>query len=163
MPMQGIKLISMRTDNYSPIMEFQPGGSFVKPLKLDLKFVGMKLERYNLSDGKTDFLYIADDGTTVVIKNDGLNVNLAEKKAEVRGAELKHFSRYGFVRKFSQESSSSSSLLKERNNEKVFIDNRFTKLVCNRMFRTIEYKFANRIILILRTKLDCITYKKECM
>ena len=106
----GIKLISMRTDDYSPAMEFQPGGNFVKPLKLDLKFVGMKLERYNLSNGKTDFFYIADDGTRTVIKNDGLSVNLAEKKAEVKGAELMHFSRYGFIRKFSQESSSSSSL-----------------------------------------------------
>ncbi len=107
----------MRTDDYSPAMEFQPGGSFVKPLKLDLKFVGMKLERYNLSNGKTDFFYIADDGTMVVIKNDGLSVNLAEKKAEVKGAELKHFSRYGFIRKFSQESSSSSYIIKERNNK----------------------------------------------
>jgi hypothetical protein len=106
----GIKNISMRTDQYSPAMEFQPGGSFVKPLKLDLKFVGMKLSRYNLQDGKTDFFYIADDGTMVVIKNDGMNINLKDKKAEVHGAQLNHFSRYGFIRKFSQQCSSSSSL-----------------------------------------------------
>ncbi len=55
-------------------MEFQPGGSFNIPLKLDLKFVGMKLERYNLSNGKTDFFYIADDGTMVVIKNDRIEL-----------------------------------------------------------------------------------------
>ena len=105
----GIKNISMRTDRYSPAMEFQPGGSFNKPLKLNLKFVGIKLSRHNLQDGKTDFFYIADNGTMVVIKHDGLNVNLAEKKAEVKGAELKHFSRYGFIRKSNNISSKFSA------------------------------------------------------
>ena len=40
----------------------------------------------------------------VVIKNDGMDINLKDKKAEVRGAQLNHFSRYGFIRKFSQQS-----------------------------------------------------------
>jgi hypothetical protein len=94
-----IKLISMRTDSHLPAMEFQPSGEFDLPLKLDLKITGMQLERYGLQDGKTDFFYIADDGTITLIKNDGLNVNLGDKKAEVKGAKLNHFSRYGFVRK----------------------------------------------------------------
>ena len=93
------KLISMRTDSHLPAMEFQPSGEFDLPLKLDLKITGMQLERYGLQDGKTDFFYIADDGTITLIKNDGLNVNLGDKKAEVKGAKLNHFSRYGFIRK----------------------------------------------------------------
>ena len=70
-------------------MEFQPGGSFVKPLKLDLKFVGMKGQVLLV---KTDFFYIADDGTMVVIKNDGLNVNLAEeRKARSQRSKIEAF------------------------------------------------------------------------
>jgi len=101
------KLISMRTDSRLPVIEFEPGGEFDLPLKLDLKFTGMQLERYGLQNGKTDFYYISDDGTTVLIKNDGLNVNLEEQKAEVRGAKLNHFSRYGFIRKQTEQCSDS--------------------------------------------------------
>jgi hypothetical protein len=101
------KLISIRTDSHLPVIEFEPGGEFDSPIKLDLKFTGMRLERYGLQNGKTDFYYIADDGTQILIKNDGLNVNLAEKKAEVRGAKLNHFSRYGFIRKLVNQCSNS--------------------------------------------------------
>jgi hypothetical protein len=100
-------LISMRTDSNLPALEFKPRTHFDLPLKLDLKFTGMRLIRYGLEHGKTDFIYIADDGSQFLIKHDGLNVNLNEQRAEVRGAKLYHFSRYGFIRKLADQNSNS--------------------------------------------------------
>lgn len=95
----GLKVISMRTDRYNPVLIFEPGSYFNSLLSLDVKFVGMELQRYGLRTGKTDFVYIAPNQSVEVIKNDGLSIDLVEKKAEVKGAKLQHFSRYGFIRK----------------------------------------------------------------
>ena len=97
----GLKVISMRTDRFSPALIFEPGSYFNSSLSLDVKFVGIELQRYGLRTGKTDFVYMAPNQSVEVIKNDGLSIDLVENKAEVKGAKLKHFSRYGFIRKSS--------------------------------------------------------------
>ena len=98
----GIKVISIRTDSYSPVLTFEPNSYFNNPLSLNLKFTGIHLERYALQDGKTDFVCILPDETIEVVKADGLSIDIVKNKAEVLGAKLKHFSRYGFIRKTGQ-------------------------------------------------------------
>ena len=106
----GIKVISIRTDSYSPVLSFQPNSFFNNKLTLDCKFVGMQLARYNLKSGRTDFVYMSDNNLTFeVVKTDGLSINLENNTAEVKGAKLEHFSRYGFIRKTTTQSIKSSA------------------------------------------------------
>jgi hypothetical protein len=65
----------------------------------------MRLARYNLKSGRTDFVYMSDNNLTFeVVKTDGLSINLENNTAEVKGAKLEHFSRYGFIRKTTAQS-----------------------------------------------------------
>jgi hypothetical protein len=99
----GVKVISIRTDRFKPALTFEPASYFYTKLKLDCKFTGVNVERFGLADGKTDFVYMVDNYNYEIIKSDGLDVDVEKNKAEVRGAKLEHFSRYGFIRKFDKQ------------------------------------------------------------
>lgn len=99
----GVKVISIRTDRFKPALIFEPASFFYNKLKLDCKFTGVDVERFGLADGRTDFVYMMDNYNYEVIKSDGLTIDVEGKKAEVKGAKLEHFSRYGFIRKFDKQ------------------------------------------------------------
>ena len=100
----GIKNISIKTDKLNPCLEFQPASVFSKVLKLNLKFKGLSADRYNLVSGETVFAHIADNGNVSPVLDEGLVVDKTSKLTSVNGANIMHFSRYGFVRKSPKQS-----------------------------------------------------------
>lgn len=95
----GTKVISIRTDKSRPGLEFQPASVFSQTLKLNLSFKGMSTERYSLKTNETGFAYLADNGFTSELINDGISVDSNTKFLKVIGANITHFSRYSFIRK----------------------------------------------------------------
>lgn len=93
----GSQVIKMTLDDKTATATFNPHPmSFAKPLKLDLEYQGINLDGVN--PAKVYFAYLGDDGTVEIIKCDKLEINKADHSIKVEGAQLNHFSRFGFVR-----------------------------------------------------------------
>jgi hypothetical protein len=72
--------------------------TFNKPILLTLNFVGFNLKELGLYQWNTKFCYVADDGTTEEVSNDGIFVNLHRSSLGVQRARIEHFSRFAFTR-----------------------------------------------------------------
>jgi len=90
----GTKVISYTVNTESAGIDFSPSPlSFQKNLSLDLTFTGVDLAGYDAS--KLVFAYL--DGSTIVpAKYTYANANIANGLLVVVGAQLGHFSRYGW-------------------------------------------------------------------
>jgi hypothetical protein len=94
---QGTKNITMIVDDNYATVHFYPEMIFDDTLRLFQRFKGLHLENY--VTGTFDFVFIRDDGTTELIKNNGLQVVVPQGIVRVQNAKLVHFSRYGWIRK----------------------------------------------------------------
>lgn len=96
---QGTKTITMVLDDEYTAFHFYPQMAFDDTLRLFQYFEGLHLEEYQT--GTFDFVYLADDGSVELVKKNGLQVVKPQGIVRVQNAKLVHFSRYGWVRKFS--------------------------------------------------------------
>lgn len=94
---QGTETITITIDRDSAAVHFYPEMVFTKELNLFQSFKGLKLE--NVPTGTIDFVYLCDDGSIEIIKKNGIQVVVPQEIVRVQNAKLKHFSRYGWVRK----------------------------------------------------------------
>ena len=94
---QGTKTITMTVDNDYATVHFYPEMIFNATLRLCQSFEGLHLENY--TNGNIDFVFIRDDGTTEIIKKNGLQVVIPQGIVRIQNAKLVHFSRYGWIRK----------------------------------------------------------------
>jgi hypothetical protein len=94
---QGTKNITLIVDNNYATVHFYPEMIFDDTLRLFQRFKGLHLENY--VTGTFDFVFIRDNGTTELIKNNGLQVVVPQGIVRVQNAKLYHFSRYGWIRK----------------------------------------------------------------
>ena len=76
-------------------MQYDPSMSFNEPVLCNLLYYGLDLTGINPATVR--FVYIKNDGTVVDCEYESLTVNEASGLLYVTGAELNHFSRYGFV------------------------------------------------------------------
>jgi hypothetical protein len=90
----GTQVISYTVNTETAGIDFSPALNFDKSLSLDLVFTGVDLSGYNnTSDLK--FAYL--DGNTVVpAAFTYVNANIAQGLLIVIGAQINHFSRYGW-------------------------------------------------------------------
>lgn len=90
----GTQLISYTVNTENASIDFSPSPqSFQKNLSLDLTFTGVNLAGYDAS--KLVFAYL--DGSTIVpAKFTYANANIAQGLLVVLGAQLSHFSRFGW-------------------------------------------------------------------
>ena len=90
----GTQLISYTVNTENASIDFMPSPqSFQKNLSLDLTFTGVNLAGYDAS--KLVFAYL--DGSTIVpAKFTYANANIAQGLLVVLGAQLSHFSRFGW-------------------------------------------------------------------
>jgi hypothetical protein len=89
--------MSMSLNNLTASVTFAPHPfEFVKPLKLNLMFIGIDLA--SLGEDDIDFKYQTEDGEFKHVEYDNLYVYPRAGLVMVRGALIKHFSRYGFTR-----------------------------------------------------------------
>ncbi len=95
---KGTKMISMVADNRTASVSFNPSMKFDETLKLDLVFVGLNLTNIRSKDD-VEFCYIENNGNFTPIENDGIMINPGNGLLRVKGAKIKHFSRYGFVKR----------------------------------------------------------------
>jgi hypothetical protein len=90
----GTKIISYTVNTESAGIEFSPNNiSFDKNLSLDLIFTGVDISGYDAS--KLVFSYL--DGNSIVPATFSyVNANIAQGLLVVLGAQISHFSRYGW-------------------------------------------------------------------
>lgn len=93
---EGNKTITVTLDNEYAALHFYPSMTFDKPLRLTQHFTGLDLTNYDT--GTIDFVYIDDDGTVELIRDNGVQVILPQGLVRVLNASLYHFSRYGWSR-----------------------------------------------------------------
>ncbi len=92
----GNKYITMIFDNSSASVQFTPSPTeFDKPLDLSFIVSGLVFTGMNLSN--VDFVYITPQGDTEPVHYAYISTNIYFGSLAVYGAELNHFSRYGFV------------------------------------------------------------------
>ena len=94
---QGTKTITMTVDNENSCIHFSPSMIFDDTLRLFQSFEGLHLENYQT--GTIDFVFIDDNGSIELIKNNGIQVVVPQGIVRIQNAKLVHFSRYGWVRK----------------------------------------------------------------
>ncbi|MBK7105022.1 MAG: hypothetical protein IPH62_07050 [Ignavibacteriae bacterium] len=68
--------------------------TFDKPVILDLKFMNADLKEFELKDLTFDYL----DGEPENLKYDNIKFDLEKGLLEITGAQIPHFSRYGWTR-----------------------------------------------------------------
>lgn len=99
---EGTTDITLTTDDYYAAVSFNPHMTFAIPLNLNLSFSGLNLNSLHINPQHVDFCYIEEDedgnGDAEHINYQNLYVNLNAGLVSVTGAQLNHFSRYGFVR-----------------------------------------------------------------
>lgn len=95
---RGTKTITMTVDDEYAAIHFYPAMVFKDTLRLFQSFKGLNLENY--PTGTIDFVFISDDGSTELIKKNGVQVVVPQGIVRIQNAKLLHFSRYGWVRKY---------------------------------------------------------------
>jgi hypothetical protein len=91
---KGTQVISYTVNTETASIDFQPlGMDFNKNLSLDLTFTGLNISNYKASDLSFSFL----DGDNIVpVSSAYENVNIKQGFLQVLGAQISHFSRYGW-------------------------------------------------------------------
>jgi hypothetical protein len=90
----GTKNISYTVNTETASIDFSPANtSFSKNLNLDITFTGVNISGYKASD--LAFAYL-EDGSIVPAKFTYANANIAQGLLVVVGAQISHFSRYGW-------------------------------------------------------------------
>jgi hypothetical protein len=90
----GTKNISYTVNTETASIDFSPADtSFSKNLNLDITFTGVNISGYKASD--LAFAYL-EDGSIVPAKFTYANANIAKGLLMVLGAQISHFSRYGW-------------------------------------------------------------------
>ena len=93
----GFKKFSIEFDPVNYAAHFYPSPTtFNKPLTLNMKFSGLDLSGIN--EDEIEFCYMGEDGELEVVKCKELIVKKREGILEIVGAEILHFSRYGWTR-----------------------------------------------------------------
>jgi len=93
----GTRRISFTIDDTTATVQCEPGMTFQRPLLMVQTFTGLDLSEYETED--IDFVYIKDDGGIEDVENSLILVNKPLGLVTVIGAQLPHFSRYGWVRR----------------------------------------------------------------
>ena len=93
----GLVTFTVSHDDKSCVSSFGPSYIFNKELILNIKYTGLDLSGTNPAQVK--FAYLAADGSVVEALNDGIILDRQTGTLQVIKAKLRHFSRYGFVRK----------------------------------------------------------------
>ncbi|NWF49324.1 MAG: hypothetical protein HXY49_02135 [Ignavibacteriaceae bacterium] len=93
----GTKTITETVDDSYCYVSFGPSMSFNSPAIYNITYTGIDLSGVN--PNTVEFVYAAPDGSTQVIPNDGISIDLNTGTLTVLNARLSHFSRYGFINK----------------------------------------------------------------
>jgi hypothetical protein len=93
----GNENITVTLDNEYAALHFYPHLIFNKDVKLTQQFKGLNLD--GMSNQTIDFVFMDDNGNVEVVRKNGIQVIVPQRLVRVMNAKLKHFSRYGWVRK----------------------------------------------------------------
>ena len=98
---QGSETITITIDSDSAAVHFYPEMVFADTLRLFQSFEGLNLE--NMQTGTIDFVYVRDDCSIELIKKNGTQIVVPQGIVRVQNAKLLHFSRYGWIRKHTND------------------------------------------------------------
>ena len=91
----GDKLITLHVNDEYCESTFGPSSVFDVPAVYNIRYTGLDLS--GVDPSSVVFIYDSEDGTTEVIENEGISVDVSTGTLEVLNAQLPHFSRFGFV------------------------------------------------------------------
>ncbi len=93
---EGTKKMGVTLNSESVTADFSPSPStFEKPISYSIEYYGVDLS--NINPDKVDFYYIDGNGNLVKANYSSIKVDVSTGFLAVYGAQLPHFSRYGFV------------------------------------------------------------------
>ncbi len=95
----GQRNITLTIDRDHALVNCEPGMTFQHPLIMLQTFTGLDLSNYNSED--IDFVYLNKNGDIEEVENAGIIVIKPTGTLTVLNAQIDHFSRYGWVRKHS--------------------------------------------------------------
>src|ERR1035437_7637853 len=95
----GVRTITLTADDQYAALSCSPSMVFDKSLLLDYSYTGLNLKSIDLPKAKSGFYFIPDSG---ILEEIATNSFLIDKKSgilSVTGAQIKHFSRFGWSTK----------------------------------------------------------------
>ena len=92
----GVRTITLTADDQYAALICTPSMVFDKSLTLDFSYTGLTLNSTNLPNGKHGFYFISDSGDFVEVVSNGVLINRSLGRLIVSGAQINHFSRYGW-------------------------------------------------------------------
>jgi hypothetical protein len=103
---QGVKVISVDVDLKTASVDFNPSMQFDSCLTFNCLFSNLPLAEIGFAKGDTvQFSYIDEFGHTFPTLSKEVAMNWYQGRLRVHNAKIKHFSRYGFIRKTSNTDS----------------------------------------------------------
>jgi hypothetical protein len=93
----GVRTITLTADDQYAALSCSPSMVFDKSLNLDFSYTGLTLNNTNLPNGKHGFNYISDSGNLETVVSNGVLINRNLGRVVVTGAQINHFSRYGWT------------------------------------------------------------------
>jgi hypothetical protein len=96
----GNQIITINFNIDSGYISFTPDLVFSTPCVLNFGLIGLDLAKlgFTSADNAARFVFIDDTGAIFPVSNQSVTFNFVEGVLQVTSAQIKHFSRYGFVR-----------------------------------------------------------------
>src|ERR1035437_7628814 len=91
-----VRTITLTADDQYAAVSCSPAMVFDKSLILDYSYTGLNLKSLNLPKDKNGFYFIPDSGNFEAVGSTGFLIDKSSGTLSVTGAQINHFSRYGW-------------------------------------------------------------------
>jgi hypothetical protein len=92
-----VRTITLTADDQYAAVSCTPAMVFDKSLQLDYTYTGLDIKSLNLPKHTNGFYFISDSGNFEAIPSTGFLINKYSGTLSVTGAQINHFSRYGWT------------------------------------------------------------------
>jgi hypothetical protein len=94
-----VKTITLTADDHYAAVQCTPSMVFAKSVLLDYAYTGLNIKNCDLPKDKNGFYFISDSGLLEPVVSAGFLINKHSGSLSVTGAQINHFSRYGWSTK----------------------------------------------------------------
>ena len=91
-----VRTITLTTDDQYAAVSCTPAMVFDKSLILNYSYTGLNIKSLNLPKAKNGFYFIPDSGDLVAVGSISFLIDKSSGTLSVTGAQINHFSRYGW-------------------------------------------------------------------
>ena len=91
-----VRTITLTADDQYAAVSCSPAMVFDKSLLLDYSYTGLNIKSLNLPKAKNGFYFIPDSGILEAVASNSFLIDKSSGSLSVTGAQINHFSRYGW-------------------------------------------------------------------